>query len=226
MIRLSTLFWLVAVSTAGFAMFAVKYEVQSLADELAHTVKQADDTGRDIRVLDAEWAYLNRPDALAQMNQRFLSLAPIATKQLRANIVDLPMRPAPPPPPAPAPAPEMVAAAGPPATAATPVDAPAIDDGAPVEDGIVPVVAVVPSSQSADHAAPAESLSAPSEHPAARAALDTRAAAHAVRPVAVRTGPVKTAAVKPGAVRAGAREIPLHRPASLNALIALIAESQ
>ena len=42
---------------------------------------------------DAEWAYLNRPDALAQMNQRYLSLAPIATKQLIANIADIPMRP-------------------------------------------------------------------------------------------------------------------------------------
>ena len=77
-------------------MFAVKYEVQGLADQLARNVKQADDTERDIRVLDAEWAYLNRPDALAQMNQRFLSLAPIATKQLRTSLADIPMRPAPP----------------------------------------------------------------------------------------------------------------------------------
>lgn len=99
MIRLSTLFWLVVVATAGFAMFAVKYEVQELADQLARTVKQADDAERDIRVLGAEWAYLNRPDALAQMNQRFLSLAPIATKQLRNSIADIPMRPAPLPPP-------------------------------------------------------------------------------------------------------------------------------
>ncbi len=99
MIKLSTLFWLVAVATAGFAMFAVKYEVQSLADEFARTAKQADDTERDIRVLDAEWAYLNRPDALAQMNQRFLSLGPIATKQLRTSLADVAMRPAPPPPP-------------------------------------------------------------------------------------------------------------------------------
>ena len=45
---------------------------RALADQLAHTDKQADDAERDIRVLDAEWAYLNRPDALAQMNQRYL----------------------------------------------------------------------------------------------------------------------------------------------------------
>ena len=96
MIKLSALFWLVLVSATGFAMFAIKYEVQAVADQLAQTTKRADDAERDIRVFDAEWAYLNRPDALAQMNQRYLSLAPIATKQLIANIGDLPMRPAPP----------------------------------------------------------------------------------------------------------------------------------
>ena len=74
MIKLPSLFWLIVVATAGFAMFAVKYEVQALADQLARTVKQTDDTERDIRALEAEWAYLNRPDALAQLNQR-LSVA-------------------------------------------------------------------------------------------------------------------------------------------------------
>ncbi len=97
MIKLSALFWLLLVSATGFAMFAIKYEVQAVADQLAQTTKRADDAERDIRVFDAEWAYLNRPDALAQMNQRYLSLAPIATKQLIANIAEIPMRPAPPP---------------------------------------------------------------------------------------------------------------------------------
>ena len=99
MIKLPTLFWLIVVMTAGFAMFAVKYEVQALADQLARTAKQTDDTERSIRALEAEWAYLNRPDALEQMNQQLLSLIPIATKQLRADVTDIPMRPVPPPPP-------------------------------------------------------------------------------------------------------------------------------
>jgi hypothetical protein len=214
MIRLSTLFWLVAVATAGFAMFAVKYEVQSLADELAHTVKQTDDTSRDIRVLDAEWAYLNRPDALAQMNQRFLSLVPIATKQLRANIADLPMRPAPPPPPAPTPAPgpiETVSASRPAATALPRADGAASDDGAaPGGDGLIAVDAVVPSSQPAETEARPANPPAPSLRPV-RVALDTRVAGVAVRPVAV---------------KAAARTALPRRPASLDALIAQISESR
>jgi hypothetical protein len=144
MIRSPTLFWLIAVSAAGFAMFAVKYQVQELADQLSRTVKQADEIERGIRAFDAEWAYLNRPDALAQMNQRFLSLAPIATKQLRGGVADLPMRPEPAPPPAPV---ESIATNAVPTTPATlaaadasPMDlaahAPAL--GGPTEDAAAP----------------------------------------------------------------------------------------
>ncbi|HTV46758.1 MAG TPA: hypothetical protein VMF05_15705 [Stellaceae bacterium] len=110
MIRLSTLFWLILASATGFAMFAVKYEVQALADQLTRITRQAGATEHDIRVLDTEWAYLNRPDALAQMNERYLGLVPIATKQLEQSIAALPMRPAPPPPP-PAPVPPPAPAA-------------------------------------------------------------------------------------------------------------------
>lgn len=125
MIRLSALFWLILVSASGFAMFAVKYEVQALADQLARTTSRTAQAEHEVRVLDAEWAYLNRPDALAQMNQRYLSLAPIATKQLYASVTDIPMRPVPPPPvetaaatPAPAPMQETATDAPRPASSA------------------------------------------------------------------------------------------------------------
>jgi hypothetical protein len=99
-IRLGTLFWLVLVSATGFAMFGVKYQVQALEDELARTKRATLAEEHEIRVLDAEWAYLTRPETLGEMNRRFLSLAPIATKQLHTTAADLPLRA-----PAPAPAP-------------------------------------------------------------------------------------------------------------------------
>ena len=92
MIKLSSLFWLVVVSTTGFAMFAVKYEVQSLEDELNRTKKAITAEEHAIRTDEAEWAYLNRPETLDEMNQRHLSLGPIATKQLRTTLTDIPMR--------------------------------------------------------------------------------------------------------------------------------------
>jgi hypothetical protein len=169
MIRLSTLFWLVLVSATGFAMFAVKYEVQALADELAQTSKRAGDAEHEIRVLDAEWAYLNRPDALAQMNQRYLSLVPIATKQLRISVSDIPMRPVPPPPPV-----ETVAANGT-AAAVTAVSTP---QSAPV------------ASQPAPNQPPRQNPPPESAAPVVTAALETQVAA----PEPARPAPGKAAA--------------------------------
>src|SRR5215831_3255584 len=92
MIKLGTLFWLVFVSVTGFAMFAVKYGVQSLEDELNRTKKAISAEEHAIRADEAEWAYLTRPETLDEMNRRHLSLGPIATKQLRIALSDIPLR--------------------------------------------------------------------------------------------------------------------------------------
>ena len=101
MIRLGALFWLVLVSATGFAMFGVKYQVQALEDELARTNRATAAEEHELRVLEAEWAYLTRPATLEAMNRQFLSLGPIATKQLHATAADIPLRPPPPEPPPP-----------------------------------------------------------------------------------------------------------------------------
>jgi hypothetical protein len=98
MVNLATLFWLVLVSAAGFAMFAVKYQVQSLEDELNRTRKETIAEEHAIRMDEVEWAYLTRPETLEEMNQRHLSLMPIATTQLRGTLADIPLRPSFPPP--------------------------------------------------------------------------------------------------------------------------------
>ena len=122
MIRLRLVFWLVLVSATGFAMFGVKYQVQALEDELSRINRATALEEHEIRVLDAEWAYLTRPETLEAMNRQFLSLVPISTKQLRTAVADIPMRPPPPAaPPAPAEAAVIVAAAEP---ASTPSAAP------------------------------------------------------------------------------------------------------
>jgi cell division protein FtsL len=108
MIRLSSLFWLALVLISGFAMFKVKYAVQDLDDELGRVRKQTVAEQQEIRVLNAEWAYLTQPERLAELNRKFLSLAPIPTKQLQRGVNDIPLRP-----PAPPPLPTELAAAAP-----------------------------------------------------------------------------------------------------------------
>jgi hypothetical protein len=174
MIRLGTLFWLILVSATGFAMFGVKYQVQALEDELARTKRATIAEEHEIRVLDAEWAYLTRPETLDAMNRRFLSLAPLSTKQLHTTVADIPMRPPPAPPP---PAETVVAAAEPapqPPVAVNPEDEalpPAPTAPTPAKAGAEP-----PSTRSALRAMPAL-LERPAPPPQLAKAASGKAAA-------------------------------------------------
>src|SRR5439155_13863306 len=98
MIRIGALFWLVLVVAAGFVTFKVKYAVQDIEDELNRVRKHTIAEQQEIRVLTAEWTYLNQPERLAELNRRFLQLAPVGTKQLQQRIEDIPLRPPPAPP--------------------------------------------------------------------------------------------------------------------------------
>src|SRR5262245_29860231 len=155
MIRLGALLWLVLVSATGLAMFGVKYQVQALEDELARTRRATTAEEREIRVLEAEWAYLTRPETLDTMNRRFMSLAPISTKQLHATVADIPMRPPPQAPqPMPAPLETLVATAEPNAAPSMPLSLAEAPQAPPAE---MPVNAVAepPPTQSALRAMPA-----------------------------------------------------------------------
>jgi len=202
MIRLGTLFWLVLVSATGFAMFGVKYQVQALEDELARTNRATAAEEHELRVLDAEWAYLTRPATLEAMNRQFLSLSPIATKQLHTTAADIPLRPPPPPAePPPVEPPTVVATAEPAPAASTPPSAP---EGVPVpapELATPQAAAEPPVTQSALRAMPALL-----EKPAA--------------PQFAKTVPVKAAA-KPSAPASAPR-----RAKSLDDLIAQIMTSR
>ena len=203
MIRLGTLFWLVLVSATGFAMFGVKYQVQALEDELARTNRATAAEEHELRVLDAEWAYLTRPATLEAMNRQFLSLGPIATKQLHATAADIPLRPPPPPAePPPAELPAIVAAAEPAPAASA---APSAPEGVPV--------------QAPEPAAPQTAAEPPVTLSALRAMpalLEKPAAA----PQLAKAVPVKTAA-KPSPLTS-----PPRRAKSLDDLIAQIMTSR
>ena len=137
--KLATLFWLVLVSAAGFAMFAVKYQVQSLEDELNRAKKDTIAEEHAIRMDEVEWAYLTRPETLEEMNQRHLSLLPIATTQLRTSLADIPLRPSPSSSP---PVEEAVASAAPSAE-----NAPAIMASPPEQAAQAPVTPPEPLRQ-------------------------------------------------------------------------------
>ena len=76
MTRLGAVFWGGLVLASGFATFNVKYAVQGIDEELARVRRQTIAEQQEIRVLSAEWAYLNQPERLAELNRSFLQLVP------------------------------------------------------------------------------------------------------------------------------------------------------
>jgi hypothetical protein len=88
----ATLFCICLAVAVGFGLFHVKYKVQALEEELARLNGQIVHEQEQLHVLRAEWAYLNRPERLEDLNGRFLGLAPVMPAQL-GRLTDLPTRP-------------------------------------------------------------------------------------------------------------------------------------
>jgi len=89
--RLSLPVWLVLVIAAGFCMFQIKFAVQELEHQLGQTNRDIARAQEQVRVLKAEWSYLNEPGRLSDLNRRHLGLAPVAAKQME-NLAALPPR--------------------------------------------------------------------------------------------------------------------------------------
>lgn len=117
MTRLGAVFWIGLVLASGFTTFKVKYAVQEIYEELTRVRKQALAEQQEIRVLNAEWTYLNQPERLADLNRAYLQLAPMNPKQLAQRIDDLPLRA----PATPTGGPDVLVASNAPAAAPPPV---------------------------------------------------------------------------------------------------------
>lgn len=83
MIRPVTLIAIILLGCCAYGLFQVKYRVQTLKRDLTEFNRQLDLEKDAIHVLRAEWAYLNQPDRLRVLAQKYLSLTPIQVTQLR-----------------------------------------------------------------------------------------------------------------------------------------------
>ena len=92
MIGRTTFLWLLLAALAGYALFQVKYQVVSLEEELARLNAATLREQNQIHVLEAEWSYLNQPQRLEELNERFVHLKPINPAQYAA-VATVPMRP-------------------------------------------------------------------------------------------------------------------------------------
>lgn len=85
------LMWIPLAICVGVSMFLLKYKVQALEDELVAKQAQIVRDRSAIRVLEAEWAYLNDPERLRQLSREYLGFGPPAVINI-ADISALPVR--------------------------------------------------------------------------------------------------------------------------------------
>lgn len=191
------LLWLLLAAICGGVLFHTSQQVNDGRQRLAvinDDIRKEDET---IRVLQAEWGYLNQPDRLEKLSKQYLNLAPLQGKQF-TKLQQVADRPAPPTEPA-------AATTGPattvPATTAAPVAAAAPPVEAPAGDA--PAAPPAPKESEA-----ATTATATEPVPVAEIAAVPPETAEAPRPAAVKPAPVKTASVKHAPAKAVKSQAP------------------
>jgi cell division protein FtsL len=89
--RLSMIMWAALTVVVGVSLFLLKYQVQALEDQLHATHAQIEKDKSAIRVLQAEWTYLNDPARLRRLSEQHLGFGAPNAKQV-ATLAQLPYR--------------------------------------------------------------------------------------------------------------------------------------
>lgn len=74
--------WITVIVVAAFMLYRVKYEVQSLKTQVAEINKEIIQERESLRVVSAEWAYLNRPERLKALSDKYLNGTEITVGQV------------------------------------------------------------------------------------------------------------------------------------------------
>ena len=90
-LRFSAVLWTVLLVVGVFGLYMVKYKVREVKAEVAATERVLSEEKHNQHVLTAEWAYLNRPDRLRALSQKYLNVKPIKGQQI-ADFVSLPSK--------------------------------------------------------------------------------------------------------------------------------------
>ncbi len=64
--------WVSVIVVASFMLYRVKYEVQSLKSQIAEVSLEMEEEKELLHVEAAEWAYLNRPENIKKMADKYL----------------------------------------------------------------------------------------------------------------------------------------------------------
>ena len=72
----------VVLASLGTTLYQVKTGIDERQAELQHLKANIATTQRDIAVLEAEWAFLSRPDRVMNLSTSLLDMKPISTDRI------------------------------------------------------------------------------------------------------------------------------------------------
>lgn len=82
MIRISTLIWLVLSVISGALLFNISQKAQDMQGRLHHMDRKIAHERQSLDILQAEWSYLNRPERLAYLSEKYLDLKHLNNRPL------------------------------------------------------------------------------------------------------------------------------------------------
>ena len=74
-----------AIGFSVFGLFQVKYQVYNLKRDLTEINRQLAADKSSIRVLKAEWSYLNKPERVEKLANKYLKMNNVAVAQVYNN---------------------------------------------------------------------------------------------------------------------------------------------
>jgi cell division protein FtsL len=92
--RSITIAALIVLAVVAYGLYNLKYKVEDLQEHAEALREQMDEDRRAIKVLEAEYAYLSRPERLQRLATKFLDLGPTAASQV-GDMADLRLKPVP-----------------------------------------------------------------------------------------------------------------------------------
>ena len=87
-IKLRTFVIFALAALSGAALLHTSQRVQQAEETLATLSAEANREQETMRMLRAEWEYLNRPERLERLATEFLDLVPPAPEEMPENLID------------------------------------------------------------------------------------------------------------------------------------------
>jgi len=80
--RIFALIYMACFATLSMGLYLVKYSVQNIQHDVVAMKDNLNSEKESLHLLNAEWAYLNRPDRLHHLAEAHLNLVPMDSRRI------------------------------------------------------------------------------------------------------------------------------------------------